>query len=204
MTGKPGRKDSYNDQAGEKLRAFIAVCLPQHIISDLSGLQKRLSGFGIKMKYTAPESIHLTLKFLGPVRISELEMISGTLEKTAADHSSMELSAAGLGVFPNVRQARVMWTGVAGQTIKLWALQQDVEKSMEAFGFPCETRGFSGHLTLGRFRGRPDPVKIADAISKFGDFKSEPFRVSSVEFFESKLTSGGPVYRVISSHGLIC
>lgn len=191
-----------NSQASGKIRAFIAVCLPSDVISDLSDLQARLRKFGIKMKYTDPENIHLTLKFLGSVPVPAVDRISASLGEAAAGFGHMQLYARGLGAFPGVRRARVMWTGVGGHTGQLEGLHQAVENHMAELGFPEEDRGFAGHLTLGRFKPGADPVRIAGAIEEFGDFASNSFDVFSVELFESILTRGGPVYKVAVSHRL--
>jgi 2'-5' RNA ligase len=204
MAQKETPQKQTNVQTGDCMRAFIALCLPKDVISALADLQGRLRGFGIKMKYTDPQNIHLTLKFLGQVPVSEISVVSAALEDAAADFSKMELSARGLGVFPGVRRPRVMWTGISGHTDQLQSMHLAVERRMADLGFAKEDRRFTGHLTLGRFKAKADPVRIADAIAKFGDFAAGPFDAASVELFESTLTPKGPVYRVVSSHRLIC
>ncbi|MFP4193834.1 MAG: RNA 2',3'-cyclic phosphodiesterase [Desulfosalsimonas sp.] len=189
-------------ESDRKIRAFIAVALPGHVTGALSGLQEQLKNFGIRMKYTDPENIHLTLKFLGDIRAGDAMAIGEQLTEAAAGFSPMELFAKGLGVFPGIRRPRVVWAGVAGQTEILEHLQQSVEDAMAGLGFERENRRFAGHLTLGRFKGKSDSALLADAIRKYGDFASDPFTAGSLELFESTLTPGGPVYRKLSDHSL--
>lgn len=199
-----GENDEIIPGAGKKtLRAFIAVTLPDHVKKSLGRLQSQLKEFDIRMKYTDPENIHLTLKFLGDIRAEDVETIGEKLSGVTAGFAPMELFAKGMGVFPGIRRARVLWAGVSGETEALGRLQQDVEEAMADIGFEQENRRFAGHLTLGRFKGRGDPALLADAIRELGDFASEPFVADSLELFESTLTPNGPVYRILSGHPLV-
>ena len=195
-----GQNHAKGQTGGSQVRAFIAITLPDEIAVALAGLQAQLRGLGVKMNYTAPENIHLTLKFLGPVPASLLSRISIALSDAVSGFSPIRLNARGLGVFPGVRRPRVMWTGVAGQTDQLAVLHQAVEQSMAGLGFAREDRQFTAHLTLGRFKSTADPLQVADAIQQFGNFSAGPFEAVSVELFQSTLKPGGPVYKVISSH----
>lgn len=186
----------------EKIRVFIALALPEHVTGALDSLQQELKQFGIKMKYTDPENIHLTLKFLGDIRAGQADAIGEKLKQAAAGFAPIELSAKGMGVFPGIRKPRVLWTGVGGQTENLEKLHTEVESAMEVLGFEKESRRFSAHLTLGRFKGRADQALLADAIRQFGDFASDEFTADALYLFKSSLTPKGPVYTVLSSHPL--
>lgn len=202
MTDKDTQQDRVQAQTGDSVRAFIAVSLPGEVTAALADLQARLRKSGLKMKYTAPENIHLTLKFLGPVPSPAVKAVSAATAEAVSGFPKMRIDTRGLGVFPGIRRPRVMWTGIGGQTQELACLQQAVEEKMAELGFERESREFTGHLTLGRFKAKPDPVGVADAIEQFGDFCEGPFEIQSVQLFESTLTPKGPVYRVISAHGL--
>jgi len=202
MSDKDTQQDRTQSQTGDFVRAFIAVSLPGEVTAALADLQARLRKSGLKMKYTAPENIHLTLKFLGPVPASAVKAVSAAIADAVSGFSKMCIDARGLGVFPGIRRPRVMWTGIGGQTQYLASLQQAVEEKMAELEFERENREFTGHLTLGRFKAKPDPAGVADAIEQFGDFCTGPFEIQSVQLFESTLTPKGPVYRVISGHGL--
>ncbi|MFO7838443.1 MAG: RNA 2',3'-cyclic phosphodiesterase [Desulfosalsimonadaceae bacterium] len=200
---KQGKNNKNIPAAGEKkIRAFIAVALPGHVKGSLGRLQTQLKQFGIRMKYTDPENIHLTLKFLGDISEKDVDAVSENIAMAAAGFAPIELFAKGLGVFPGIRRPRVLWTGVAGQTEDLAQLHQNIEDAMAEFGFERENRRFTGHLTLGRFKGRSDPSLLAEAILKYGDFASDAFSVGHLHLFESTLTPKGPVYRILSSHPL--
>lgn len=202
MSDKNTRQIRPQSPSGDCVRAFIAVRLPGEVTAALADLQARLRKSGLKMKYTAPENIHLTLKFLGPVPDSAVKAVSAATAEAVSGFSKMCIDTRGLGVFPGIRRPRVMWTGIGGQIQQLASLQQALEEKMAELGFEKEKREFTGHLTLGRFKAKADPAGVADAIAQFGDFCAGPFEIQSVQLFESTLTPKGPVYRVISGHGL--
>ncbi|MFW6334937.1 MAG: RNA 2',3'-cyclic phosphodiesterase [Desulfosalsimonas sp.] len=197
---KGGRSNA--DAGSRSVRAFIAAALPGDVAADLGRLQSRLKDFGLRMKYTEPENIHLTLRFLGDVSIDSIGEIGQKITDAAAEFARLELSARGLGVFPAIRRARVMWAGIDGQTDLLAGLQQEVEEAVAGLGFEREKKGFTGHLTLGRFKKGCDPALLAEAIRRYGDFASARFTVDALHLFESTLTPGGAVCRILSSHPL--
>jgi 2'-5' RNA ligase len=143
-----------------------------------------------------PDNIHLTLHFFGDIAPERVDSIRRAMVEAAAC-APLRLSARGIGVFPGIRRARVIWTGVAGDRESLAALQQQLTGALERIGFPIERRPFRAHLTLGRFRKSPKPEMVARAIDSAGSFSSEPFLVSQLTMFESRLTPAGAVYTKI-------
>jgi 2'-5' RNA ligase len=99
-----------------------------------------------------------------------------------------------VGVFPDLRRARVIWTGVWGDVQALFAVQRDLESHLEDLGFPKENRPFKGHLTLGRVKGRLDSTKLREALEGLRDFQTESFVVQSLVLFQSTLSPQGAVY----------
>ena len=49
------------------IRTFIAIDIPENIISKFRELQESLKVYGFKIRWVRSENIHLTLKFLGDV-----------------------------------------------------------------------------------------------------------------------------------------
>lgn len=186
-------------QSLEKLRADIR--------SDIiSGIGVFSGGSGFPARWSASESIHLTLVFLGDVRVPEAgnvpAEIHGALSRAVEGFSPVTLRAAGLSVFPGVRRARVLWAGVGGETDRLTALQARVAGNLAAVGFPKEKRRFTPHLTLARFKGDADPQAVLSVMERHGGFASEPFVADALQLFQSRLTPKGPVYTVLWSYPL--
>ena len=138
---------------GERIRSFIAIPVPSPGIQALEEAAKRLeSDIGRSVRWVRPESIHLTLKFMGDIQAEMSERVLEALPPVAARFSPIDLSISGMGVFPNPRRPRVLWAGVHGDLETLSALQLAIDEAVGKLGVPKEQRAFSPHLTLGRVR----------------------------------------------------
>lgn len=193
---------------------FVALELPAFVRQSLEKLQadirsdSRVSagGSGFPARWSAPENIHLTLAFLGDVSIPGDDTvpgeIHGALSRAVEGFSPITLTTAGVSVFPGVRRARVLWTGVGGETDRLAKLQARVANHLEAAGFPTEKRRFTPHLTLARLKGDADPEIVLSVMERHGTFSSGPFVADALRLFQSRLTPKGPVYAVLRSYPL--
>ncbi|HLH32445.1 MAG TPA: RNA 2',3'-cyclic phosphodiesterase, partial [Terriglobia bacterium] len=61
------------------MRLFIAVDLPNDVRDQLAEVQRALRPLTDSARWVAPESIHITLKFLGEVPEKQLEDIDTAL-----------------------------------------------------------------------------------------------------------------------------
>ena len=178
----------------DTIRAFIAIEFPEEVFAKIREIQKGLKSSGLKLKWVAPENIHLTLKFLGDIDSRDLEKIKEAIRETIRGCSRISLVAKGLGVFPGLNRPRVVWVGVSGELEQLKRLQQGLDDSLETLGFPKEERAFCGHLTLARVKGAIHSEKLVEALKRFKDIESDPFWVESVVLFKSELTPAGAIY----------
>ena len=184
------------------MRAFIAIEMPPVVTGELKGLQKRLQQSGVKARWVRPENIHLTLKFMGDIDPLKVETVSGAMRVAAGRFAPFELSVRGLGVFPQLKRARVLWAGLGGAVSDLIELQQELDAALENCGFEPEKRTFRGHLTLARFRQRVDPTGLQKALQDAGRVDTAKWTASSLVLFQSTLTPSGPIYAQLASHPL--
>ena len=180
------------------MRAFVAVEIPEDLLKTLAGVQAGLKSRGVRARWTRPENLHLTLKFLGVIAAGQLDVVTQALRSTAAAHGAFTLTAAGIGVFPGLRRPRVLWAGLSGATDALMQLQRELDDRLEAFGFSRDARGFHGHLTLGRFTEEAGAGGIAAAISGYAAECFGGFDVQELVLFQSDLKPKGPVYTVLA------
>jgi len=178
----------------DTIRTFIAFKLPKNIIYSISEIQNRFKSYAFKVRWVNPENIHLTLKFLGNINHTDIEKISKTIINTANGYAPVSLVVKGVGVFPGIKRAHVIWMGLTGEIEKLTGIQNDIEENLEELGFPREKRPFRGHLTLGRIKGKINPEKLMGAMKKFEKFESELFIADKIYLFKSDLKSTGSVY----------
>jgi 2'-5' RNA ligase len=181
----------------EQIRAFIAIELPSRLKLELGKLQTQLKMQRQNwVKWVDPNSIHLTLKFLGNIDINSTGQITKEMEGAARGISPFFLEVKDLGVFPNLRRVQVAWVKVSGEIDKVVQLQQNLESNLEYLGFVPEKRRFTPHLTLARLRDQAKPEerqKFGQLIASTG-FKSDPFKVDTVSLMRSQLTNHGAVY----------
>lgn len=178
----------------ETFRAFIAIDLPETVRRSLAEAQEALNLHGASIKWVRPENIHLTLKFLGDTDTAQTARIVGAMTSAAKDCPGLSLMAKDIGVFPDLKRARVIWAGVKGQLEILINLQRNLEDYLAELGFAKERRNFSAHLTLGRVKGKIAPTRLKAAIEGFKGFESEPFKVDRIVLFKSELRPSGAVY----------
>ena len=189
----------------EKIRAFIAIELPQEIKVQLRELQQRLKvGKEEAVKWVEPEAIHLTLKFLGNITWKKVEEISQAVSPVVKEVRPFALRPEGLGAFPNLRAPRVVWVGVGGDLEVLLTLQGRVDQALSLLGFERE-KGFSPHLTLGRVREKAPP-RIRELLGReLGELEvpgMTSFQVASVSLMRSTLTPSGAIYSRLASFAL--
>ncbi len=184
----------------ERIRAFIAIELPIEIKDALAAAQHELqradAGAARGVRWVAPGSIHLTLKFLGDTPTDKVEAIRQAIVQAAGNMAPIALRLGGVGCFPNPRQPRVLWVGLEGDLAALSRLQAAIESTVSPLGFPSEKRPFSPHLTLGRVRDDATPDhrrRLAAAISTLRPSTAH-FTATAVSLMRSDLRPEGAVY----------
>jgi len=183
------------------MRAFIAIDLPDSVRAVLDEKQRAFRTACPDARWSRPEGIHLTLKFLGEISYAQVEKVTGALANLPRVEF-FEIQVRGFGFFPDARRPRVFWAGLEAPPA-LAELAARVEAAMEPLGFAREERPFTPHLTLARFKvPRPQPAlqklleqeaATADAPPALGRFE-----VSEFFLFESKLSPQGAVYAKVA------
>jgi 2'-5' RNA ligase len=132
------------------MRLFIALDLDDAIRARIARFMDGVGPFAPDARWVTPESLHVTLKFIGEQPDDSVDRIRLALRAFAAPTS--EIHFRGYGFFPTAKSARVFWIGMdAGP--QLAALAAALDDVTAALGIPKEDRAFSPHLTLARSRG---------------------------------------------------
>ena len=184
------------------LRAFIAAELPGELRRTLGRLQTELSAAGVRARWARPESIHLTLRFLGQVPVEAVARLAAALAAAVDGQPALRLRAEGLGVFPGPRRPRVFWAGLTGEAEALCGLQRRLEQALAVRGFAPEDRPFRAHLTLGRFAETGPPGPVAEALAVHSGQELGRFELRELVLFESVLRPSGAVYTALARAGL--
>jgi 2'-5' RNA ligase len=174
------------------MRAFIAIDLPDQIHQELARQQASFQAVCRDARWTRPEGIHLTLKFLGEVSEPRVKPVIDGLNGLAS-FPRFSVEIRDFGFFPDARRPRVFWAGVVAPP-DLGQLARRVEEAMEPLGFARDERAYSPHLTLARFRDpKPQPALRALVEQNAGRSLGQ-FEVSEFYLYESKLSPQGAEY----------
>ena len=180
-------------------RTFVAAAMPPEAIAALTdlGQELRRTSWGGAFRWSATDTIHLTLKFLGNVPNDRLEAVFGAVVAAAADVEPFALDLGGLGCFPNVRRPSVLWVGIHEPSGRLEELARRIDGVLAPEGWPREERPYHPHLTIARLR----PGAARDQLMALAhDVPRRPFQslasleVESIFVYGSRLTPSGPTH----------
>ncbi len=177
----------------QKIRTFIAVHVPDGVRGKIGEFQNRLKPFDCDIRWVRPESIHVTLKFLGDVRAEQIGEISESIRIAIESLSTFEVMVGGAGVFPDSRRPRVLWVGVEKGSEELALLALKIEDVCSNFNFKKEMRAFSAHLTIGRVRSPKGIASLVEAMQTIG-FQGGSYSVGEVVVMKSNLQQTGAIY----------
>ncbi|MBN1900684.1 RNA 2',3'-cyclic phosphodiesterase [Candidatus Sumerlaeota bacterium] len=150
------------------IRSFIALELSSEIYQNLGkligNLKKGAQFTPSTPSWVKPESIHLTLKFLGNIGENMVEPISEVVQKAASETDPFIIRIRDLGVFPDERHPRVLWCGMTRGEEQTVDLQKKIDRDLEPLGFEKEKRPFHPHLTLARIKSLKGVAALMNII----------------------------------------
>ena len=182
------------------MRLFIATDLPESLIPTIADVGHRLYSGAKSARWVRPESMHLTLKFLGETAIERVEAVDEQLRQVRAQPFKVKLS--GVGFFPSARVPRVFWMGIESQAFR--ELAEQVDKQTLKLGFPSEKRPFSPHLTLARSR-RDHRLEhaLVEESSRFSGREFATFTTDRFGMYQSIQTPDGAEYERMFEYTLV-
>ena len=195
------------------MRIFVALDIDDAIRERIQRFMEGVRGFAPDARWVRPESLHVTLKFIGEKSGDSVEEIKRALASITPQ--SFELTFRGHGFFPTPKSARVFWIGIeAGPQIG--SLANRIDDATAALGIPKEDHEFSPHLTLARGGGRSGAPGWRKGDTSNKNFKLLQEKLSVLpapefgtmtarEFFlyESKMMRGGSQYTKLQRFPLV-
>src|SRR6266404_1828347 len=129
------------------MRIFIGIDLDPELRARIERFLEGVEGFAPDARWVRPESLHITLKFIGEQPPDRVEVITERLRRI--ESGAFEIRAARYGFFPTAKAPRVFWIGIhAGP--QLPELAEKIDMATAQLGIPREDRPFNPHLTLAR------------------------------------------------------
>lgn len=183
------------------IRSFIAIPLDPEILRDAGRLIQRLSDPEDRIKWVPADNLHLTLKFLGDVDNVEVPEICKVTRQICQSFPPFSLSFAGVGGFPDLQRARVLYVGVDDPSDSLKGIVGQLEEQLAELGFKREPRDYTPHLTLGRTRSgsRRAGDDVVQRLQAEADIDLGNMRADTVQLMASFLDKHGPTYQVMDT-----
>jgi 2'-5' RNA ligase len=169
------------------MRTFISIDLPREAIAEIERIQMIIKKKNIFTgKFTEPENLHITLKFLGEISDETLEKVKKALKEIKFPEFEAKLGDAGIFSESFIR---IIWVKLNGKGN--FDLQKQIDEKLKDI-FPVESR-FMSHITIARVKKVPDKpgfLKYLESIKP----KEIKFLVNEFSLKKSELKSEGPVY----------
>jgi 2'-5' RNA ligase len=176
----------------DQIRSFIAVDLAPQVRAALLDVCRKLAAAGADVRWVRPGGLHVTLKFLGPVRRSLLQSVRDCLAAALVGQPQLHLEVRGLGAFPSLRRPRVLWAGILGDGLA--ELARRARAAVEELGFEAEKRVFRPHVTLGRVRSMRGWERLEAAMKSHLEAQFGESNVDAVIVYRSTLRPDGAEY----------
>jgi 2'-5' RNA ligase len=186
------------------MRVFIAIDLDNQIREKIARFLEGVRGFAPDARWVRPESLHLTLKFIGEQKAEQVAAITECLQRVSVKHAEIRL--AGYGFFPTAKAPRVFWIGIQAGP-ELAELAASIDSALAELQVPPEDRPFSPHLTLARGGGGSGSPKWRQGDgpnSVFATLQKRLAAMSELDFgtmtarefflYQSQLSPGGSKY----------
>lgn len=174
-----------------KVRVFVALPLPEATLRTIGALQQELAETLPGMRWVKPETIHLTLAFLGDIAEDSLEKLGSSMLSIGSLYPPVTAALSGVGAFPSRHRPRVIWLGLDGGDT-LVRLHGALNTELNALQLPVDERPFVPHLTLGRCR-KPTPG-AGRILESFSDRNCGSAQLDRLVLYESRLGPQGALH----------
>ena len=178
------------------IRTFFALPLSINCQKEIelftSDLKKE---FPMCLRWVKVSQLHITMKFLGHFREEHLALLYSDLKAALKSTNVFTLYFQNIGIFPTINKPNVLWLGIR-KSFQLSDLFSQLENSSKRLGYVNESRDFSPHLTIGRFNSiyHQQNKKLIERIGSVKKLTICDMKADRINFIQSKLTTGGPIY----------
>jgi len=180
----------------ETIRGFIAFDIDNNLVlKRLSDVQNNLVATGANLKLVKPQNIHITMKFLGNISSHMVDLVNEEMRKVS--FVPFEVKIRGLGVFPSLKYARVVWAGIQKGANELKDVFNQLEPRLQRLGFKSDSKGFSPHLTIARVKTGQHKAELIRLIKDRIDFEFGTIKAVCLRLKKSVLTPKGPTYSTL-------
>ena len=186
------------------MRIFIGIDLDSEVRARIARFLEGVQSFAPDARWVRPESLHITLKFIGEQTPERVQAISERLRRVEC--SAFEIRSGGYGFFPTAKAPRVFWIGIEAGP-QLAEVAEKIDMAAAELGIPREDRPFSPHLTLARAGGRSGSPKwrkgdgpnrafavLEKRLAAMGGLDFGGMTAHEFILYQSQLSPGGSKY----------
>jgi len=156
-----------------------------------------------RIRWVRVESLHITLRFLGPTPLEAVPDLVRAARDAAVGQGPFPVTIAGSGAFPDPSRPRTLWLGIQRGASELAdlahrlddALRQEHESSGVEAGRGAKP--FAPHLTLARTDGLRLGSAAATALARDAEGVELTFEASRIVLFRSHLGEGPSWYEPV-------
>ena len=176
----------------ELFRLFVGIFPSQSTQARLNReAEKWCKNLQTEVRVLKPESLHLTIKFIGNVELTRLDNFTTAFLKATGNLSPTSLQLKQLKLFPSHRKPRVVAAEI-NPSLELQSIFQFFNEGFSSLGIIVDRRKFHPHITVARTRHwqketiSPTPIQIVEPIE-------------SIDLIHSQLTPEGAKYSIVAS-----
>jgi len=180
-------------------RIFLAIDINDGVRGRVRAVQDDLKPAPGKIRWVAPQNIHVTLCFLGDVGDDVLAEVCKAARQVASGHRPFDFDVRGVLCVPPAGRLRMLWIGVDDSGEAMTRLQGDLADALGDLGMPKEERRFRPHLTLARVKFTKDTGGIRSAAAEKAETNFGTVRAAQVTVYSSRLGPEGPTYTALAA-----
>ncbi|MBI3149674.1 MAG: RNA 2',3'-cyclic phosphodiesterase [Betaproteobacteria bacterium] len=171
-----------------KQRLFFALWSPAAVRERL-GVLVQAAARRAEARPTRPETLHLTLVFLGNCRTDQVAALCAGAAACRVEPFMLAFDQLGCW-----KTKGIVWLAPQLPAPELLALEQRLRQLALGLGLELDRRPYAPHLTLARKARLPFPAQALEALR----WPVEDFRL-----IESRLTPAGPTYHELARWPLL-
>ena len=178
-------------------RCFIGIPVPDSYVDETTTLIARLAKqTRASMRWSKPENLHLTLRFLGDIETTQLDAVASVLNTVKSAPFIMQ--AVGFGGFPDMQRPRIIWLALKQGGPSCTTLADAINATLVPLGFDRPKHLLRPHLTLGRVRKSAN--NDWPSLLKLHRPTWPPFTATRFTLWQSDLRPDGPVYTPLNEY----
>ncbi|MCW2522370.1 MAG: 2-5 ligase [Frankiales bacterium] len=168
-------------------RLFVAITLPEEVAEDLAEFVEPRRTVDSALRWTAADRWHITLAFMPAVSDRSYDDLLERLGAAVGRRPPLELALAAGGAFPSADRAKVLYTGVNGDSTELARLSVGVRNAANGAGVTVDGAAFRPHVTLARTSAPMDATRWLRVLDTYS---GPSWSATEVELIQSELGAG--------------